>query len=248
MLGNECDKASSSEPNSTRLASQLAVLTRGDLPLMPERYSLYCNYPPRAGAGRYFAAPIAGHFPLMPNPIEPWKTLSSELVFNHKWYQLRRDHVELPGGRVLDDYFVSVRPDVVLTFPLTADNQVVFVRQYKHAAGQILLELPGGVIDEGETSTLAAARRELREETGYDSEQVELLAEVMDNPTKDTNVISYFLARNVRHVAEQDLDETENIEVVLVPLAEVEGYILRGDVRVAGSVALCLLALRRLGA
>jgi len=248
MLGNECDKASSSEPNSTRLASQLAVLTRGDLPLMPERYSLYCNYPPRAGAGRYFAAPIAGHFPLMPNPIEPWKTLSSELVFNHKWYQLRRDHVELPSGLVLDDYFVSVRPDVVLTFPLTADNQVVFVRQYKHAAGQILLELPGGVIDEGETSTLAAARRELREETGYDSEQVELLAEVMDNPTKDTNVISYFLARNVRHVAEQDLDETENIEVVLVPLAEVEGYILRGAIRVAGSVALCLLALRRLGA
>jgi hypothetical protein len=51
----------------------------------------------------------------------------------------------------------------------------------------------------------------------------------------------------VRHVAEQDLDETENIEVVLVPLAEVEAYVLRGDIRVAGSVALCLLALRRLG-
>jgi 8-oxo-dGTP pyrophosphatase MutT (NUDIX family) len=183
----------------------------------------------------------------MPTPIEPWKILRSELVFDHPWYQLRRDHVELPGGQVLDDYFVSVRPDVALTFPLTADNQVVFVRQYKHAAGQILLELPGGVVDAGETSALAAARRELREETGYDSEQVELLAEVMDNPTKDTNVISYFLARNVRLVAEQDLDETENIEVVLVPLAEVAGYIERGDIRVAGSVALCLLALRRLG-
>lgn len=228
--------------------SQLAVLTRGDLPLMPERYSLSCNSPPRAGAGRYFAVPIAGPFPTMPNPIEPWKTLHSDLVFNHKWYQLRRDHVALPGGQVLDDYFVSVRPDVALTFPLTADNQVVFVRQYKHAAGQILLELPGGVVDEGETSKLAAARRELREETGYDSEQVELLAEVFDNPTKDTNSISYFLARDVRHVAEQDLDETENIEVVLVPLAEVASYIERGEIRVAGSVALCLLALRRLGA
>jgi ADP-ribose pyrophosphatase len=180
--------------------------------------------------------------------LEPWKTLRSELVFDHKWYQLRRDHVELPGGQVLDDYFVSVRPEVVLTFPLTADNQVVFVRQYKHAAGQILLELPGGVVDVGETSKLAAARRELLEETGYDSDQVEFLAEVLDNPTKDTNTISYFLARNVRPVAEQDLDETENIEVVLVPLAEVEGYILRGDIKVAGSIALCLLALRRLGA
>lgn len=183
----------------------------------------------------------------MPEKIEPWKTLKSELVFDHPWYQLRRDHVELPSGQVLDDYFVSVRPHVVLTFPLTADNQVVFVRQYKHAAGQILLELPGGVVDEGETSILGAARRELLEETGYDTEQVEPLLEVFDNPTKDTNSISFFLARNVRLVAAQDLDETENIEVVLVPLAEVEHLLMRGDIRVSGSVALCLLALRRLG-
>ena len=183
----------------------------------------------------------------MSNKIEPWKTLHSELVFDHRWYRLRRDHVELPSGQVLDDYFVSVRPEVVLTFPLTTDNQVVFVRQYKHAAGQILLELPGGVVDEGETSKPAAARRELLEETGYDSEQIELLVEVIDNPTKDTNSITFFLARDVRYVAEQDLDETENIEVVLVPLAEVEGYIMRGEIRVSGSVALCLLALRRLG-
>lgn len=183
----------------------------------------------------------------MTKKIEPWKTLKSELVFDHPWYQLRRDHVELPSGRVLDDYFVSVRPHVVLTFPLTADNQVVFVRQYKHAAGQILLELPGGVVDAGETSILGAARREMLEETGYDTEQLEPLLEVIDNPTKDTNSISFFLARNVRHVAEQDLDETENIEVVLVPLAEVESRIMQGDIRVSGSVALCLLALRRLG-
>lgn len=178
--------------------------------------------------------------------IEPWETLRSELVFDHRWYQLRRDHVELPDGQVLDDYFVSVRPHVVLTFPLTADNQVVFVRQYKHAAGQILLELPGGVLDAGETSPLAAAQRELLEETGYAPGQVEHLLDVFDNPTKDTNSISFFLARNVRLVAAQHLDPTENIEVVLVPLAEVEGRILRGDIRVSGSVALCLLALRRL--
>jgi len=184
----------------------------------------------------------------MKSTIEPWKTLKSELVFDHPWYQLRRDHVELPSGQVLDDYFVSVRPHVVLTFPLTADEQVVFVRQYKHAAGQILLELPGGVVDEGETSKVGAAQRELREETGYDTDTpLEPLLEVIDNPTKDTNSISFFLARDVRQVAEQDLDETEAIEVVLVPLAEVADRIMQGEIRVSGSVALCLLALRHLG-
>ncbi len=147
----------------------------------------------------------------------------------------------------MDDYFVSVRPNVVLTFPVTADNQVIFVRQYKHAAGDIFMELPGGVIDEGETVPLDAAKREMLEETGYTSDDVEPVLEVIDNPTKDTNRIFFFLARNVQQVAEQDLDESENIEVVKVPLEEVESLVLSGKINVSGSVALCLLALRKLG-
>ncbi|WP_114779275.1 NUDIX hydrolase [Botryobacter ruber] len=183
----------------------------------------------------------------MAKGIERWKTLKSEIIFNHRWYTLRRDHVELPGGKVMDDYFVSVRPNVVLTFPVTADNQVIFVRQYKHAAGDIFMELPGGVIDEGETVPLDAAKREMLEETGYTSDDVEPVLEVIDNPTKDTNRIFFFLARNVQQVAEQDLDESENIEVVKVPLEEVESLVLSGKINVSGSVALCLLALRKLG-
>lgn len=179
--------------------------------------------------------------------IERWKTLKSYNVFEHKWYTLRRDHVELPNGLVMDDYFVSVRPNVVLTFPVTEDGHVLFVRQYKHAAGDIFIELPGGVIDEHETDPLEAAKRELLEETGYTSDDVEPMLQVIDNPTKDTNKVYYFLARNVRETAEQDLDESEHIEVLKVPLQEVEQMVLSGQVNVAGSVALCLLALRKLG-
>ncbi len=182
----------------------------------------------------------------MVKEIERWKTLKSDIVFDHKWYKLRRDHVELPDGQVLDDYFVSVRPNVVLTFPVTEDNHVIFVRQYKHAAGDIFIELPGGVIDEGETDPKAAAAREMLEETGYTSDELEPLLEVIDNPTKDTNKIYFFLARNAKKVAEQDLDETESIEVLKVPLSEVEKMVLTGKINVSGSVALCLLALKHL--
>jgi len=179
--------------------------------------------------------------------LKPWKILKSELVFEHKWYKLRRDHVAMPNGREMDDYFVSVRPDVVLTFPLTDDNQVIFVRQYKHAAGRIFLELPGGVINVGETDPKAAAMREVLEETGYTSDNVEQLLVAIDNPTKDTNKIYFFLARNVHKVAGQNLDESEDIEVLKMPLVEVEQMVMNGEISVSGSVALCLLVLRKLG-
>lgn len=178
---------------------------------------------------------------------QPWKTLKSEMVVDEKWYKLRRDEVELPNGLVLDDYYVSVRPNVVLTFPLTEDNHVLFVRQYKHAGNEIFIELPGGVIDDHEDDPEEAAKRELLEETGYTTDNMEPLLEAIDNPTKDTNKLYFYLARNVRQVAEQDLDATESIEVLKVPLGEVEQMIMSGQVNVSGSIALCLLALRKLG-
>jgi ADP-ribose pyrophosphatase len=187
--------------------------------------------------------PVKKHTPA----ARPWAVLKSEMVVDEKWYKLRRDEVKLPNGVVLDDYYVSVRPDVVLTFPVTDDGEVIFVRQYKHAAAGVFIELPGGVIDAHETNPQEAAHRELLEETGYSSDNMELLLDVIDNPTKDTNKIYFYLARNARKVADQDLDESESIEVLKVPVAEVEQMVLNGSIQVSGSVALCLLALKKLG-
>ncbi|GAB3819955.1 hypothetical protein GCM10028895_19110 [Pontibacter rugosus] len=85
------------------------------------------------------------------------------------------------------------------------------------------------------------------EETGYTSDNIELVLEAIDNPTKDTNKIYYYFAKNVKQVAAQDLDETENIEILKIPLHEVEKMLMNGDIHVTGSVALCLLVLRKLG-
>ena len=82
--------------------------------------------------------------------IQPWTILSSQYVFEHQWYTLRQDIVQLPDGRVLDDYFVSVRRDVVLILAVTTDLTIPVVQQYKHGAGKVLCELPGGYVDAGE--------------------------------------------------------------------------------------------------
>lgn len=175
--------------------------------------------------------------------IEKWKVLKSELVFNHKWYKLRKDEVQLPDGTVLDDYFVSVRPEVAVVFPVTAAKEVIFVRQYKHGIQEVVLELPGGVFDTTDKTAEEAARRELLEETGYTADKLVHLATVFDNPTKDTNRIHMFLAENAAKVAEQHLDPTENIRVETVPLAEVTNKILTGEICVSGSLAITFLAL-----
>ena len=178
--------------------------------------------------------------------LQPWKTLRTEMVLDLRWYKVRREEVQLPDGRILDDYYVSVRPEVALVFPVTAAGEVIMVRQYKHGAREILLELPGGVCDANEPPE-EAARRELLEETGYAADRLTPLATLHDDPTKNTNRFHLFLAEGVHPVREQALDETENIRVERVPLGEIKNKVLSGEIRVANSVAITFLALEKLG-
>ncbi|MEO0541534.1 MAG: NUDIX hydrolase, partial [Cyanobacteria bacterium P01_A01_bin.105] len=130
--------------------------------------------------------------------LKKWKRLSSQLAFDHRWYKVRQDRVQLPDGNVIDDYFVSLRPDVAMVLPITANQEIVLVRQYRHGAGEILLELPAGTFDPAQEQAAVAAQRELQEETGYLADALEPLATLYDNPVKETNRIHLFLAQNVQ--------------------------------------------------
>ncbi|GGK64441.1 NUDIX hydrolase [Rufibacter glacialis] len=179
----------------------------------------------------------------------PWRLVRSHIAFKHKWYTLRRDEVELPNGHMVDDFFVSERPDGAYVFPVTEQQEVLFVRQYKHAARKVFLELPAGSFFPDQEQAQDAATRELLEETGAVLTQPLIpLGVLHDNPAKDTNRLHLFLAQNVRIEQAQLLDVTEDIEVVRVPIDQVLPKIMDGEICVSGSVAISFLALKHLQA
>ena len=148
--------------------------------------------------------------------IKPWKILES----HHLHKNVRIDKCELPDGKVIDGFVLEYAHWATIV-ALTKEQQVVLVRQYRHGAQKVILELPGGAMEPEDESPMHAARRELLEETGYTSDTFIQIGCVSPNPANQTNLIYSFLALDVEKVAGQNLDETEEIEVVLKPLNEV---------------------------
>lgn len=182
----------------------------------------------------------------MTSRIQKWKTLSSKLVFDNPWYKLRQDEVLLPNGHTVDDFFVSLRPDIATILPITADGHVVMVRQYRHGIGEVLLELPAGTFEQDEDAqkdALSVAKRELTEETGYTAENWEAIATFYNSPVKQNNRIHLFKAYPARLTESQQLDTTEDIEVVLKPIDAIPSLIASGEICVAGTIAALSLGL-----
>jgi ADP-ribose pyrophosphatase len=175
--------------------------------------------------------------------MEKWKLLQSQMVLNHPWCKVRRDEIELPNGKIIDDFFVYIKHDVALVLPITVNREIVFVRQYRHAMDEFFIELPAGGFDPSSEDAQLAALRELEEETGYITKEIKKIATLYSSPGKDTNQIHLFLAENVVKVSGQNLDITEEIEVLLVPIDKVLEKINKGEICVAGTVAALFMGL-----
>jgi 8-oxo-dGTP pyrophosphatase MutT (NUDIX family) len=172
---------------------------------------------------------------------EAWKRVRSEQITDCRVFQVRRDLSINPRDGSEHDFYCLESPDWINIIPLTARNEVVMIEQYRHGAGEVTLEIPGGMVDEGE-SPRAAAERELLEETGYLAPQTIALGKARPNPAIQHNWIHLFLARDVSHQRAPHFDSTEHTVVRLVPLADVPALINDGTI----THALVIVAFYRL--
>ena len=176
--------------------------------------------------------------------LEKWTVTDSQMALDVEWCRIRRDTVRLPDGTVLDDYYLAVRPDVAVVFAVSAAHKVPLVRQYKHGAGEITLELPAGLI--ADETPEEAGRRELLEETGWTAPGVEHIGEFFDDSSKNTNLVFCLASRGAQPGDARQLDSVEaasGLEVVEFAVDELGRLIENGSIRAMSSVAAIYRAL-----
>lgn len=161
--------------------------------------------------------------------IKPWPCIRSQPGQSTRVFSIRIDTTLSPRTGTEHDFFIIESGDWVNVIPLTSDHQVVMIRQYRHGSREITLEIPGGLVDPGDTPREAAAR-ELLEETGYQAKTLGEIGVVNPNPAIFNNRCYTFLAQHVERVGNPRFDQTEDIEVVLIPLADIPKLVLEGEI------------------
>jgi ADP-ribose pyrophosphatase len=170
--------------------------------------------------------------------MKKWKVLEEEDVSpDKKWMPVRRHKVELPNGTIVDDYYFTVLPDGVIILPVTKEGKIVLVKQYKHGAGEITIELPAGTQEEGKTLEETVIE-ELEEEVGIKTTKDNLipLGRAVVNPPKMRHTNYGYLARNLEFNSKQKLDVTEDIEVIEVSPKKVLEMVKSGEISESCSV------------
>ena len=160
-----------------------------------------------------------------------WKVLESQEIFSSGIFQLKVDRCELPDGRIMPKYYVMDFPDWVNVVPVTEDGQFILIKQYRHASKKIHIEIPGGSTDPHRNeSNLEGARRELLEETGFDSSHIVKVSSHYPNPAMQSNQMHTYVALDCKKVQEQNLDPYEDLSLYFCTKEQVKKHLENGDI------------------
>jgi 8-oxo-dGTP pyrophosphatase MutT (NUDIX family) len=162
--------------------------------------------------------------------IKPWSKLDSKPLGDFRIFRLRSDLKRSPRTGMEHDFFVIDSVNWVNVVAITTDDHLVMVEQFRHGSETVELEIPGGMVDSEDSSPVIAGVRELREETGYEGEEAEIIGRIYPNPAIMSNTCYTVLVRNCRLKHPTVFDQSEEIITRLVPLKEIPALITAGRI------------------
>ena len=176
-----------------------------------------------------------------------WKTIKSETVIEDYHVTVKKNEVKLSDGAVIDDFYTVTIPDAAMVAAITADGKILLKTEFRYAVGEDVIECPAGMFEKDETDPLTVAKRELLEETGYESSNWTYLGSTLESTSKLTNRMHLFLAKDCVQTCGQHLDANEHLTVTEVYLDTAVGMVMNGSINANSTAHLILKVARMLG-
>ncbi len=178
---------------------------------------------------------------------KPWRTVSRRVLLDRKpWFKVGDETVELPDGRIVEDFGFIDMLEFAVIVPVTAAGETILIRSYKHGIRAVSLSLPAGALDAGE-EPLACAQRELREETGFEAGRWQALGRYIVDPNRGCGAMHAFIAHHARKVREPNSGDLEEQELLVMPMSEALTRLRAGEIAqlsAAAALSLAEIALR----
>ena len=163
--------------------------------------------------------------------VSKWKRLSSKTCFRNKWITIKNDQFLLPNNKVID-FCIFERKSIVAILPITADNKVVLVEQYRPAVGEKTIDIPGGSIkEENDETPLNAAIRELKEETGYSAKTIYQIGKTFFPDSGKTNHVRHIFVAEDLIRGKSNREKTEFLKTKKIPIQKLVKLIIAGELK-----------------